>query len=104
LTTQLNTLQRRSCACRPPNRRFSLDLIAPDAPASTTNGKDILGHILSPTETTASTSDGWTNLSASVARFQGQKVKLRPVVVDNAFFLNLGLDSVGLVSSDPVTG
>jgi hypothetical protein len=66
--------------------------------------ESILEHILSPTETTASTSDGWRNLSASVARFQCQKVKLRPVVVGIVFFLNLGLDSVEFVSSDPVTG
>jgi hypothetical protein len=26
------------------------------------------------------------------------------VVMDNVFFLNLDLDSVGFVSSDPVTG
>lgn len=91
----------------PSNQYLKVDLIRASADPLSGNEGSVLASGFSPTSATETDSGGWQRVKIPLRKLRGKRVRLRLAQVNNLGYLNVGLDSVRIVSGPvprPVTG
>lgn len=81
----------------PNNQQARIDIIKSSAAADTTDPADILRTIYAPTSGDSLILD-WSHSSVDLSPLAGQSVRIRFVDVNNAGYLQLGVDNVAITS------